>query len=151
MQIAARIFLVFVFILCLLWAVIMDVKTCRVYNLIWWIAGSCDVLLWLLDEGRTAECLPELIGFWVLQVYLFSRMYGKADSYAFCVCAGFTYSYGFGMRQWLLHMLLALVFMTPVQAIRRNINSRGNLKKPVAFIPYIVLAFWALLWYHNRC
>lgn len=76
-----------------------------------------------------------------LQFMLFARMYGKADCYAFCVCAIAGASLGMGFPDYLWQMLLALCLLFPVQLLRRNIGKSGNLKQPVAFLPYITLAF----------
>lgn len=46
-------------------------------------------------------------------------------------------------------MLVSFGILGMVQLLRHNINAKGNLKKPVPFIPYIALAF-LLLWIWNK-
>ena len=141
-----------VIMLCLAYACITDVKTCLVYNVTWWIAGASACLLYPVGAKLPGkEQLIELIIFLILQWKLFSGWYGKADCYAFSVCAVAGGSLGFGLLEYLIHMLGAFAILALVQGMRRNINRRGNLKHPVPFLPYITLAFWGMLWYHNSC
>lgn len=135
---------------CLLAACIMDLRTCLVYNAVWWIGGTAALLLLILNRKVIdPENFLWLGVFAALQMGLFSRMYGRADCYAFCVCAAAGASLGMGPAGFLTHMLLAFGLLAAVQALRRNIGRDGNLKRPVPFLPYITLAFWALLWYYN--
>ena len=46
-----------------------------------------------------------------------------------------------GMFGYLMHMMLAVLALFIVQLPKRNIAKNGNLKQPVAFLPYISLAF----------
>ncbi len=48
------------------------------------------------------------------------------------------------MQTLLLHMALAFIQLGVVQAFKRNINQKGNLKVPVPFLPYIACS---LLWF----
>lgn len=135
---------------CLLAACIMDCRTCLVCNVVWWISGSAALLLLMMNRQRIQpENLLWLGIFAALQGGLFSRMYGRADCYGFCVCAAAEASAGIGPTGFLAHMLLAVGLLAVVQAFRRNIGRDGNLKRPVPFLPYITLAFWALLWYYS--
>lgn len=133
---------------CLLFACITDLKSREVYNITWWISGAAAAAL-LLGEGERLQpsLLPELGLFILLQLKLFSKMYGRADCYAFSVCAVAEAAAGLPFGGYLLHMLLSFLLLALVQALRRNIGKNGNLRRPVAFLPYITLAFWALLWY----
>lgn len=133
---------------CLFFACITDCISRRVYNFTWWIgAVAAGWLLWRrLWEGRLpGELLADLSLFFLLQLSLFCRMYGRADCYAFCVCAMAEASLGMGLSGYLVHMLLSVVFLLPIQLLKGNIGSSGNLKKPVAFLPYIAAAFWSQL------
>ena len=151
---------------CFLLACITDVAICQVYNFVWWISGAAAlVLLWLRCRLPHTFSLPgasngtdgieamgailvvpgsmvALAAFCVLQLLLFARLYGLADCYAFCVCALVECAYGAGMREYLMHMLLAVVLLLPIQAVKRNLNRYGNLKKPVPFLPYITISFY---------
>lgn len=152
---------------CFLWASVMDYRTCRVYNFLWWIAGSAVLLILLLsqaDAGTTAKGLwacmfdgdlwmkllrlpgfVDMLLFWLLQLKLFSRMYGRADCYAFGVSGMLIFTLGYGLKLCLVHMLFAIGLLGVVQAFRRNIGKDGNLKHPVAFVPYISFSLWILL------
>lgn len=141
----------------LLLASVTDLLLRQVYNFTWWPA-LCAALLLLgqrlrlcrlygLREGLFRESLFFLLLFLILQLTVFCRMYGRADSYAFCVCA--LAGAARGMDGWgmLVHMLLSYGFLILVQALRRNIDEHGNLRQKAPFLPYIVAAFWiVLLW-----
>lgn len=133
------VFLWLLVIVCLLFACATDCRTCRVYNVTWWISGAAAAVL--LGRSGAWQLLPELGFFCLLQLKLFSRMYGKADCYAFCVCAAAGASEGFGCMEYLLHMALAFGILAAVQLGHRNLDRRGNLRQPVAFLPYITVAF----------
>lgn len=139
---------------CLLLACVTDLAICQVHNFVWWIGGAAaGLLLWVKLRGTPAavsNVLSELLAFCVIQIILFSRLYGRADCYAFCVCAGALAGLGLGFTEFLQHMVLAFSMLTAVQAFRKNISIKGNLKKPVPFLPYITTAFYLLLpceWY----
>lgn len=137
----------FLFSCCLLCAVLEDIKYQSVKRVVWWVGG---VLGWLLccSNGNTGSSLIlEVFLFGILQFGLFSRFYGKADCFAFVCCSLVLAAYGGGLREYLLHMLLAISLLGGVQILRDNINTRGNLKRPVAFIPYIAPAFYLVLFF----
>ncbi len=133
---------------CMLFACITDLRTCEVYNVTWWIAGGAAVLLLLTEtDGFDPDILAGLGVFVLLQLFLFSGMYGRADSYAFSVCAVAEAAVGLPLAGYLIHMLLSFTLLAFVQGLRHNIGKEGNLRRPVPFLPYITLAFFALLWY----
>lgn len=137
---------------CLVAACITDIKSNRVYNMVWWIFCTAAITLFVI--GGVLPDRHQFMGllFYVfLQMALFSKMYGKADCYAFISCALAGMGWGWAIRDFLVHMFLAFSILTMVQIKNGNVNSRGNLKTPVPFIPYITLAFWAMLWYHIIC
>lgn len=132
---------------CLLFACITDCRSREVYNVTWWAAGAAAAAL-LLRGGRPDGVLfLELGVFILLQLKLFPKLYGRADCYAFSVCAVAETAAGLSMTGYFLHMLLSFLFLAFVQALRHNIGSGGRLRHPVPFLPYITLAFWSLLWY----
>lgn len=134
--------------LCLLFACITDCRSCQVYNVTWWVAGAAAVILLLQEKSRLEiNFLLELGFFVLLQLLLFPKMYGRADCYAFSVCAVAEAAAGLSLTGYLLHMLLSFILLAFVQALCHNIDRRGKLRRPVPFLPYITLAFWALLWY----
>lgn len=133
---------------CLLFACITDCRSREVYNVTWWAAGMAAGALLLGKRDRLdAGILSELGSFILLQLVLFTKMYGRADCYAFSVCAVAETAAGLSLAGYLLHMLLSFALLAFVQALRHNIDRGGNLRQPVPFLPYITLAFWALLWY----
>ena len=90
------------------------------------------------------KLLP-LFLFGLLQEKLFSGMYGKADCHAFVVCAIAGSGAGWGMKEYLMHMLLAIMLLAVAQGAKGNVGRNSNLKKGVAFLPYITISFWVLL------
>ncbi|MCQ2539685.1 MAG: hypothetical protein MJ114_04470 [Acetatifactor sp.] len=141
-----------VVILCFLAATVQDIRTKTVVNLLWVISGMAGLLLNLLNFSTGVEGhVGEVIFFCGVQLLLFSRFYGKADVYAFCVCAIVLHSLGDGLKEYLVLSLLAIGYLALVQICRRNVRKDGNLKVPVAFLPYITLALLTSLCYHIMC
>lgn len=136
---------------CLLLACATDVVMCQVYNFVWWIGGTASAILlwrrlWLMGSfGDGVGILLDITMFWMVQLKLFGRLYGKADCYAFCVCAAAGAGLGMSSKLFAVHMALAFTLLVPVQFIRKNITHGGRLKKPVPFLPYITAAFYVLL------
>ncbi len=131
----------------LLLACVTDLAICHVYNFTWIPAlAAAAVLLWsglsTAETAAWAERLSPLLAFFLLQFVVFCRMYGRADCYAFCVCAAAEAARGMKMSGFLFHMLLAYMLLFMVQLVRGNMNRAGNLKKPVPFLPYITVSFW---------
>ena len=127
---------------CLIMACITDLKYCMVYNYVWWIGGG-GILGWLLFIENAH--LREVLVFALLQELFFCHMYGKADCHAFVVCSLAMTTLGLGLREYLIHMLLAFGVLAVVQAVHKNINKKGNLKAAVPFLPYITITFWISL------
>jgi len=123
---------------CLIFACMTDYKACEVYQFVWWVGGACGILFMWGNIGN----IWELVWFCLLQEVFFCRFYGRADCHAFVVCALIQFGMGMGVREWLIHMLLAFGGLALIQLVRRNINGTGNLKEPVAFLPYITVSFW---------
>ena len=130
----------------LLLASITDIAICQVYNFVWWISGIAAAAL-LAGRGFGTSAVWEVLLFCAIQMTLFARMYGKADCYAFCVCATAEAGLGFGLAGFLMHMLVSFLLLAAVQAVQRNIGSGGRLKRPVPFLPYITGAFYLMLIY----
>ncbi len=138
---------IFLFMGFLLVAAIMDWETREVYNMIWMVAIAiwCVCLFAQMCGEKDAVTvdgrLAEVIIFALLQQFFFCRFYGRADCHAFCCSAMFLSLQGKGIVYYLLHMLIALGSLAIVQLLEKNINRKGNLKEPVAFVPYIAIAF----------
>lgn len=127
---------------CLLSACIMDIESQMIYNYVWWLAWAAAGV-YLCWKGGNMDW--ELFAFILLQEVFFSGFYGRADCHAFVACAVVERALGMGMKEYLIHMLLAYVFLAIVQSMRRNIERNGNLKKPIPFLPYITISFWVLI------
>lgn len=131
---------------CLLFACITDCKTYEVYQFTWWMAGVAAIMMSLRIFGGNGSnpwlVLGNLAFFCLLQEGFFCRFYGRADCHGFVVCAVASAGMGLGLREWLHHMLLAFLGVTVIQLLRGNVNRHGNLKRPIAFLPYISGAFW---------
>lgn len=123
---------------------ITDFQTCEVYDFLH-ILGALAALAVFFQRPPTKDTLISLLVYWLLQHFLFSKMYGEADAMAFLVCALFESVYGFGLLTYLFHMGAAFIVLAIVQAVRHNINRHGNLKQPVPFLPYIALTVWIFL------
>lgn len=131
-----------VFAGCLVAACVMDMESCMIYNYVWWVGGIVGVLFLILGTG---ENLWQLGIFVMLQELFFCGMYGRADCHAFAVCAMVEAAFGMNMQAYLMQMLLAFGVLTVVQGMRRNIGRDGNLKQPVAFLPYIAVSFGTMM------
>lgn len=83
--------------------------------------------------------------FCIIQYFVFGRMYGMADVAVFLVCALFFTVLGGTMETYLLHMALTFLLLGVVQFLRGNIDKQGNLKVPVALIPYIAISFFVII------
>lgn len=141
---------------CLVFACVTDCQSCQVFAFTWWGAGAVGGILLFqslageyggmqLLTAANSSRLASLFLYIILQESFFSRYYGRADCHAFVACAIAECALGMGMPEYLLHMTLAFGGLAMVQGFRGNINSRGNLKQPVAFLPYITISFWVLL------
>lgn len=133
-------------------ACIMDIKEHMVYRFLWLISGAGALLMGVVygcTQGLTIEGMIELVFFVMIQQLWFSRFYGRADCHAYSVCAAAMTAYGLQLIDYVMHMLLTFGGLFIVQAVRRNITGGGRLKKPVALIPYLTVAF--VVWVDFRC
>ena len=142
--------LLFLYLGCLLYACITDLATGYVYHFVWWIAWGAGTMMLIatwLERGRP-EHLGALVFYGLLQEIGFARCYGRADCHAFLSCAIVECAFGMGWTEYLVQMLIAFGALGIVQASRRNIDRKGNLKVPVPFLPYITGSFIALYVIH---
>ncbi len=136
---------------CLLAACVTDRRYCMVHNFVWWIGGAAAVVMVLREgilsygEKNFFEDLIFLTVFLFLQLFFFSKMYGKADCYAFCVCGLTLFGLNMHIYHCFMHMLVAYFILFILQFLRKNIAKTGNLKTPVAFLPYITASFLIIL------
>ena len=149
-----RVILISVISGCLLFAAFMDGECQAVYNFVW--IPSVLAVIGLLFVGWkdcTGACLWEAFLLPTLQELLFAQMYGRADCHCFSICALTQAALGVPGMFSLLHMLLAYAMLVIVQAIKGNIGTDGRLVRAVAFIPYITVSFFIILFFcqiHGR-
>lgn len=121
----------------MIFAALCDFYTTEVYDWSWGFAGVAGIGI-LIYRGTEQEVFLQLFIFIALQALLFRKFYGGADCMAFSVSAIYlACSRGKGIYDFLIVMLLTFAVLTVVQLTKNNINRRGNLKRPVALIPYI--------------
>lgn len=126
---------------CLATAAITDHQTKKVHDFLPFTAFAGGLLMFpVLRPGPGAA--GTLAGFLAMQFLLFRRMYGLADCFVFSACAAYLAAAGRDMTACLAFMGAVFLALAAVQALRRNINTRGNLKEPVALVPYISAVFW---------
>ncbi len=134
---------------CLLLACVTDLRICQVYNFVWWVSAAAGMGMLAGTAGRGSAAargaIPAFLLFCAVQGAVFSRLYGRADCYAYCVCALTLTALGRGMTAFLLHMLSSFLLLCVVQIGRNNVGRDGNLKQPVPFLPYITAGFYLAL------
>ena len=148
----------------LLVASIQDMQSCQVYDFLHLLAAPVGLLLLLMAPAEAAGAgiqaqttnemlsaqaggkILSLLVFAAIQFGIFMRMYGAADGIVFLVCAIYESRFGEGLLTYLLHMGASFLVLGVVQGFRKNINSRGNLKEPVPFVPYITATVWFFLY-----
>jgi len=126
-----------------------------VFQFTWWVAAVILVVWFMVKYVRYGcnlvtiqpgtSILSGLCGLFLyilMQEFFFSRMYGRADCHGFVLCGVAQYLCGINMSGYVYHMAIAWGMLAVVQLGRKNVNRKGNLKQPVAFLPYIALAFW---------
>ena len=117
----------------------MDIKYQEVYDLFHFI-NLASMVLFVGYVGFPKNYISFLF-FAALQLGIFQFMYGQADAFLFCECAAFLMLHNAEIEDYMWHMGIMLVILTVVQGVKKNINTRGNLKHPVAMTPYILSSF----------
>lgn len=115
-----------------------DYVTREIYDFIYFPTGM--ICIYQLLQGGIDASVIEMIIFCCIQMLLFRHYYGVSDCIAFSMCAMYLAVHGGRMLEYWLHMFWAFLLLLMIQALKRNIDKRGRLKKPVAFIPYIAAA-----------
>ena len=90
------------------------------------------------------ERLIELIVFCGIQFVVFRMFYGLSDCIAFGVCAMYLTVHGGDIMDSVILMIVTILLLGVVQACKKNINRKGNLKEPVALIPYIAVGMMVI-------
>lgn len=106
------------------------------------LLGGC---IYLAYSQPRKEALEALILFVGIQWFVFRKMYGPADMAAYVVCSMYLAAEGGSLLDYLLHMLITFGGLGFVQLWKRNISAKGNLKNPVALLPYITGAFFLII------
>lgn len=127
----------------LLVASIQDSQTCEVYDFLHVLALPTGMIF--IIAAPSGEKVMSLGLYLVIQLGIFMKMYGAGDGLVFLVCAVYESRFGSGLSTYLLHMAAVFVVLLVVQGARHNINKKGNLKKPVALVPYIAATVWFFL------
>lgn len=106
----------------------------------------------ILSAGILAICKPTepengwaVVMFCLIQYLVFRFMYGSADVAGFMVCALFLAAEGRGIDTYLFHMAMTFLVLGIVQLFRGNLSKWGNLKEPVALVPYIMIGFFMII------
>lgn len=129
---------------CFVKAMLEDARWQRVHRYLWWISRAACMGLLLLHWEAFLQAAGDLVFFALVQFFLFSRLYGRADCHAFQVCSMILAAYGGGVKSYLLHMLFTILALGLVQLCKKNINKKGDLKEPVALIPYMMPVFFGI-------
>ena len=138
---------------CFVQAMLEDAKWKRVHRYLWWIAEVAGMGLLLMHREAFSRVAWELLFFAMIQFLLFSKLYGKADCFCFQCCSMVLGAYGGGLKAYLFHMLITIAILGIVQFYKRNVNAHGDLKEPVALLPYAMPVFfvmWGMLVTINR-
>ena len=129
---------------CFIKAMLEDAQWQRVHRYLWWISRTASLGLLLLHWEAFLQVAGDLVFFALVQLLLFSRLYGRADCHAFQVCSMMLAAYGGTLKTFLLHMLFTILILGLVQLCKKNISKKGDLKEPVAMIPYVMPAFFGI-------
>ena len=130
---------------CFIFAVFSDLAMQRVYRFCWYgVYGGCGIL-GILKYISTNVSAGEVCGNYLCDLFLFAfiqfvwfeRFYGRADCHGFfagaCILALFDGSFW----DYVMQMAYAFGILLVIQLFRKNVNRRGNLKRTVAFLPYV--------------
>lgn len=132
-----------IFVVYLILCAVLDQQTKNVYDFLHIVAGLAGIAFFILQQPEKA-IIEGLVVFIILQLLLFRHFYGLADCFVFIICAIYLAARGNDLLIYLLHMGATYLLLIIVQAFQHNINKKGNLKQPVALIPYIVATVWIL-------
>lgn len=134
-----------VFVAYLITAAITDYQTQLVHDFLHIVGAVAGIILLIIQQPEW-HVVKGLLLFVGIQLFLFRRMYGTADCFTFIVCAIFiACSNHGGLLTYLWHMGATLILLGLIQGFRRNINKKGNLKIPVALVPYIAVTTWIFI------
>ena len=120
---------------CMIFAMFSDLAIKHAYRFCWYgVYATCGMCC---SGSLLSERGGELGIFFLLQFLWFSRFYGRADCHGFFAGACILFLYGGSLWDYVMQMAYAFGILFVIQIFRRNINRCGNLKEPVAFLPYV--------------
>lgn len=120
---------------CMTFAVVSDFTMKYAYRFCWYGVYAVCGLLGM--RSFLSELGVELGIFFFLQFLWFRRFYGRADCHGFFAGACILFLHGGNLWDYVMQMAYAFGLLFVIQLFRKNINRRGNLKEPVAFLPYV--------------
>lgn len=129
----------------LLFACVMDWKEKMVVHFVWWLAAGVVLLHGGMEYLQTLLNWDGVFFFFLLQELFFCHFYGRADAHAFGVCGLLLGTFGWGLTACFTHMVLAFLLLIVVQLGKKNVGPGGRLKEAVAFLPYITVALWLMV------
>ena len=122
----------------LITAAYSDFLTREVYDLVYFPAITAGLLeLVILQVPFPILTVIEILQFALIQWFVFRFFYGEADCFIFITCSIYLAALGGGFLEFMLLMAGTFILLAIIQAFCKNINKKGNLKEPVALIPYI--------------
>lgn len=101
--------------------------------------------IFLIHSVPAPAQMGSLLLFVGIQWVIFRKMYGPADMVAFVICAMYLTAEGRTLQSYLMHMAVTFLLLGVVQGYKRNISSKGDLKCPVALLPYITVGFFVII------
>lgn len=126
-------------------AAIMDYKYHEVYDYFWIVIIVIAFIIRLIFTELTLWEVLSLMIYVVMQEAVMCHGYGKADCHAFCSCAMLIGIYHMTLEYFILHMFITVVIMTIHQLAKKNVSINGRLKQEIPMIPYIVVAYFAVM------
>ena len=123
---------------------VMDIVLSQINDVLQYL-GVLGGAVFLWNRENSPLVGISLILFVMIQYFVFRKLYGKADTMAFSICAMYLAGLGGDTEHYLWHMIISFILMTVVQAFAGNINKRGKLCKPVPMFPYISAGFIFLI------
>ena len=117
---------------------VTDYYTKQVYDLLQLVACMVIMTCVLQEQVATVQG-AELLIFAFVQGVVFKNMYGEADVMGFLICALSMVERGIFI--WTCHMGISFLLLGVLQGVKGNIGASGNLKRPVAFFPYMTVAY----------
>ena len=126
-----------VFVSMMMSAVFMDLLWKEIYDFVWVIALAAETAALFFGGGPDKMGLASMAIYFVIQEAAMAKVYGRADSHAFCCSAVAITASGGGIEYYTLHMSVTWVLLAAVQTLRGNITKKLKLRQPVAMVPYI--------------